>query len=780
MSGTRPDEPSPEEAWLPRRALVVGLGVTGRAAALALMHRGVEVVAADRSRDVDLGRLVEVGVELRLGTEEEALLEDVELLVKGPGVPGESPLPAAARASGIPIWSEAELGYRLLPAGNPLIGVTGTKGKTTTTRLLGAILEAAGRETALAGNEHKPLSEVAETVRPGTSIVCELRASRSRTSTALPAMSLCCSTSSPTTSTAHVVRRLPRGEAPHLRAGTREGRPARSRPRRDRVLRRRPAPGRAVDPWLPQPRERSRRDRRGARRRRARRRHRDGAPDLSGRPASPRAVRELRGVRWVNDSKATNTAAARRGVAAYEAPLRLILGGSLKGEDFEPLARELPGERPLDLSHRGRGRRACRRAGRRGPGLRPGRRLATAVVARRRRRPARRRRAPLTGVRELRPVRELRGAGRHVPASRGEPRMTRRAKPLQFEWNLLVLVTAALVLFGLVMVYSATSGSAVLGHANPLGFVERQVTLRRHRGGVARRALARPPREDPCVRADPPRDGARPLPRRSRGRDADQRGAPLDRPSGRSPSSRPSSRSSRSSSGWRRISRAAGAAHPRELGRPIGVRRPRLRAPRARRAGPRHRAHDHPRRRRDPARLGHPDVAARVRLRLVFALAAIAAWSSPYRRDRLLTFLDPWKDPTGAGLQNVQALISLGSGGIFGRGLGQGIAPLDYLPEAQTDMMSAVVGEELGLVGVHARVHGVRRLRLRRGSARDRLPGSLREAARGRHHSPRLRTGGDQHRRRDRGRAADRNPASVRLLRWLEPHRDARRRRRPP
>ena len=53
-------------------------------------------------------------------------------------------------------------------------------------------------------------------------------------------------------------------------------------------------------------------------------------------------VRELRGVRWINDSKATNTAAARRGIAAYEAPLRLILGGSLKGEDFGPFARDLP------------------------------------------------------------------------------------------------------------------------------------------------------------------------------------------------------------------------------------------------------------------------------------------------------------------------------------------------------------------------------------------------------------------------------------------------------
>jgi cell division protein FtsW len=85
---------------------------------------------------------------------------------------------------------------------------------------------------------------------------------------------------------------------------------------------------------------------------------------------------------------------------------------------------------------------------------------------------------------------------------------------------------------------------------------------------------------------------------------------------------------------------------------------------------------------------------------IVIGLAAIAAWTSPYRRDRLLTFMDPWKDPTGAGLQNVQALISLGSGGIFGRGLGSGIEPLGYLPEAHTDMMFAVVGEELGLIGI--------------------------------------------------------------------------------
>ena len=91
---------------------------------------------------------------------------------------------------------------------------------------------------------------------------------------------------------------------------------------------------------------------------------------------------------------------------------------------------------------------------------------------------------------------------------------------------------------------------------------------------------------------------------------------------------------------------------------------------------------------------------------IVIGLGAIAAWSSPYRRARLFTFLNPWKDPLGAGLQNVQAQISLGSGGIFGRGLGQGIEKIHFLPEAHTDMIFAVIGEELGLVGAAVLVAG--------------------------------------------------------------------------
>src|SRR5438105_10385104 len=162
-----------EHAWLPRRALVVGLARSGRAAAFALARRGVAVVAADRSEAASAEGLAAAGVEIHLGTEEGSLVDGVELLVKSPGVPADSPFPAAARARAIPVWSEIELGWRLLP-GNPLIGVTGTKGKTTTVRLVGAMLGAAGRDVELAGNEHRPLSEVALVVAPGASVVCEL------------------------------------------------------------------------------------------------------------------------------------------------------------------------------------------------------------------------------------------------------------------------------------------------------------------------------------------------------------------------------------------------------------------------------------------------------------------------------------------------------------------------------------------------------------------------------------------------------------------------------
>lgn len=84
------------------------------------------------------------------------------------------------------------------------------------------------------------------------------------------------------------------------------------------------------------------------------------------------------------------------------------------------------------------------------------------------------------------------------------------------------------------------------------------------------------------------------------------------------------------------------------------------------------------------------------------AAGLLAIWFEPYRRARVFSFVNPWQDAQGAGFQTVQAMIGLGSGGIFGTGLGQGVQKIFYLPEAHTDMIFAIIGEELGLVGTTA------------------------------------------------------------------------------
>ena len=137
------------------RALVYGMARSGSAVAQRLEERGDEVVAVDR----------------RLGNEgDTTLLDGVDVVVKSPGVPGDVLLIAAARARRLPVWSEVELGWRLLPDGTRLVGVTGTNGKTTTTELLGAIFRADGRDVAVAGNVGKPLVAV----READWVVCEL------------------------------------------------------------------------------------------------------------------------------------------------------------------------------------------------------------------------------------------------------------------------------------------------------------------------------------------------------------------------------------------------------------------------------------------------------------------------------------------------------------------------------------------------------------------------------------------------------------------------------
>ena len=87
---------------------------------------------------------------------------------------------------------------------------------------------------------------------------------------------------------------------------------------------------------------------------------------------------------------------------------------------------------------------------------------------------------------------------------------------------------------------------------------------------------------------------------------------------------------------------------------------------------------------------------------ILASIGVLAVVIEPYRRERFFSFLDPWSDPQNSGFQIIQALIGLGSGGIFGEGLGQGVQKVFYLPEAHTDMIFAIIGEELGLIGTAA------------------------------------------------------------------------------
>jgi UDP-N-acetylmuramoylalanine--D-glutamate ligase len=308
---------------LPGKVLVLGLGRSGQAASAALARDGVEVIGADRKlgNDDDLG-----------------LLDGVELVVKSPGVPGEHPLVVEARRRAISICSEVELGYRLLPRSR-FVGVTGTKGKTTTSELLGAIFRAAGRDVVVAGNVGRPLTDVDE----ADWVVCELSSFQLEDVHELELE----------------VAVLLNLEPDHL---DRHKTFAAYKAAKLRILER--AQHKVVprgsgfdgiefsedDPLPTEPRIPGAHNRANAAAAAAAARAvgvadaaiREGLQTFPGVPHRLELVRELDGVRFVNDSIATNTLAVRRGVEAYGAPVRLILGGRAKGEDFRPFAQALP------------------------------------------------------------------------------------------------------------------------------------------------------------------------------------------------------------------------------------------------------------------------------------------------------------------------------------------------------------------------------------------------------------------------------------------------------
>jgi UDP-N-acetylmuramoylalanine--D-glutamate ligase len=328
------------------RVLVVGLARSGKAAADVLMAQGVHVVAFDRDEAIDVGRLRELGVEVHLGREEETLLQGIDLVVKSPGVPGGTLLVAGARERGIPVWSEIELGARLIS--NPILGVTGTNGKTTTSELLGQIFRAANRPVEVAGNVGRPLTSLVGTVRADAWIVCELSSFQLEdVETLNPEIGV-----------------LLNLEPDHL---DRHGSFATYSGTKLRLFERQssddtavvprgfgavPGGGRRVEfdvsdalpaePLIPGLHNRENAAAATVAARAAGIADSaiaDGLRTFPGVPHRIELVRELRGVRYVNDSKATNVAATLRALASFPGSrLHVILGGRGKAEPYTPLA----------------------------------------------------------------------------------------------------------------------------------------------------------------------------------------------------------------------------------------------------------------------------------------------------------------------------------------------------------------------------------------------------------------------------------------------------------
>ena len=156
----------PEGPWL-----VVGLARSGVAAALALRGLGEQVLGLDSGTPEGLQELAQAGVELHLGVDGVALLEKARAVVKSPGVPAQAPVIEAARARGLPVLGELELGWRLLE--NEFVAVTGTNGKTTTVELIGHIHREAALPVAVAGNVGAAISGLVGKVDADATIVCE-------------------------------------------------------------------------------------------------------------------------------------------------------------------------------------------------------------------------------------------------------------------------------------------------------------------------------------------------------------------------------------------------------------------------------------------------------------------------------------------------------------------------------------------------------------------------------------------------------------------------------
>jgi UDP-N-acetylmuramoylalanine--D-glutamate ligase len=159
-----------------KRVLVVGLGKSGVASALFLKAHGARVTVSDTKSGDDLRNeipiLLDHGITVETGGHGERTFRGQDLIVVSPGVPVDAPPLVQARAAGEAVIGEIELAAQFLPG--PIVAITGSNGKTTTTALTGEIMTAAGFSTLVGGNIGTPAISLAERAKPDTAIVLEI------------------------------------------------------------------------------------------------------------------------------------------------------------------------------------------------------------------------------------------------------------------------------------------------------------------------------------------------------------------------------------------------------------------------------------------------------------------------------------------------------------------------------------------------------------------------------------------------------------------------------
>lgn len=331
--------------------LVVGLARSGQAAAKLLASRGYAVTGVDAGHPDGADTLGDFGVTAHLGHDGVELLGAAAAVVKSPGVPNEAPVIAAARAGGKTVLGELELGWRFLP--NRFIAVTGTNGKTTTTELLGAIFRAAGLPVATAGNVGTPVCELVGHIGTDTTVICEASSFQIEDTLAFrPECALLLNLAPD-----HIDRH---GTLEDYR-DAKLAMFARQEPDDTAVVGSSiefAVPGAArhviadpatVDPTdLAMRGEHNRENAAAAKAAALALGVPQGAIDralatFSGVEHRMEDVAKIDGVEYINDSKATNVAAAQVALGSFSGRVHAILGGSLKGERFTGLRSAVAG-----------------------------------------------------------------------------------------------------------------------------------------------------------------------------------------------------------------------------------------------------------------------------------------------------------------------------------------------------------------------------------------------------------------------------------------------------